>query len=457
MGEKVAIIICNYNKKDHLLNCIASVKELNNPSFDLFVVDNASVDGSVKAVEDSHRMFLTLIKNHENLGGSGGFNSGIRKALKMGYRYLYLLDNDIILDRNALIELYNYLENHLDVGIAGSAIYSMDKPEELQELGANIDWENYSIKPKFKGHIDNGQLPTVTECDYVPACSMLVRADVIREVGLMDEGNFIYWDDIEWGYRFKKAGYKVVAISASKVWHKMGAAAKVNTFGTYYFWRNRVHFFVKYSDENTIQRFADQIFYETFQALYTCNFNGKHNSARTIMTALEDACNNIRGKAPAGRIMELERVEPAIERLLSGKQRVLLIDCDDIKILRDIVNKIMSLGVKELVLSAKENSVQDLQVQFPNLRVEKYEYCTFEGFDLVCQACYHIFEQHYHSDEKVDAYIDRFLNVVSSSEDLNYAKNYHHTYEFFRNTFYPLFLDKLLLLKERLEKEHERC
>ena len=250
--------------------------------------------------------------------------------------------------------------------------------------------------------------------------------------------------------------YKAVALSTSKVWLKMGAAAKVNTFGTYYFWRNRVHFFVKYSDDKTIQRFADKIFNETFQALYSCNYNGKHNSARTIMAALEDACNNIRGKAPAGRIMEPERLEPAIERLLSGKQRVLLIDCDDIKILRDIVNKITSLGVKELVLSARENSVQDLQVQFPNLKVEKYKSCFTDGFELICQACYHIFDWHYHSDEKADVYIDRFLNVVSSSEDLNYVKNYQHTYEFFRNTFYPLFLDKLLLLKEKLEKDNER-
>lgn len=455
MIHKVAIIICNYNKKKFVLQCIKSVIDLAFNNYDLYVVDNASTDESAEAIEEAYGGKVILIRNKENLGGSGGFNTGIRVALKKGYKYIYLLDNDVILDERALTELYGYLEEHKDVGVVGSLLYSLDNPVEIQEMGAEIDWDNFYIKPKFKGNLENEAIPLELECDYVPACSMLVRAEAIKNAGLMDEGNFIYWDDIDWGYRIKKAGYKVVALSTSKVWHKMGAAAKVNTFGTYYFWRNRLHFFVKYSDEKTIQRFADKIFNETFQALYSCNYNGKHNSARTIMAALEDACNNIRGKAPAGRIMELERLEPAIERLLSGKQRVLLIDCDDIKILRDIVNKITSLGVKELVLSARENSVQDLQVQFPNLRVEKYESCSTDGFELICQACYHIFDWHYHSDEKADVYIDRFLNVVSSSEDLNYVKNYHHTYEFFRNTFYPLFLDKLLLLKEKLEKDNE--
>jgi hypothetical protein len=110
---------------------------------------------------------VILIKNKENTGGSGGFNTGMKEALKKDYRYLYLLDNDIILHENALTELYDYLESHQNVGIAGSLLYSMDNPTEIQELGAKIDWDNFIIKPNLKGSIDLG-VPKELECDYVP-------------------------------------------------------------------------------------------------------------------------------------------------------------------------------------------------------------------------------------------------------------------------------------------------
>ncbi|HBT18099.1 MAG TPA: glycosyltransferase family 2 protein, partial [Firmicutes bacterium] len=277
MGKAVAIIICNFNKKEYVLQCIKSVMGLAFRDYDLYVVDNASGDGSVKAIEEAYEKKVILIKNKENLGGSGGFNTGVRAVLNKGYKYIYLLDNDVILDEQALTELYYYLEEHHDVGIAGSLLYSLDNPTEIQEMGAEIDWNGFYIKPNFKGNLDKQEIPVELECDYVPACSMLVRTEAVKKAGLMDEGNFIYWDDIEWGYRIKEYGYRVVALSESKVWHKMGVAAKTNTFGTYYFWRNRINFFVKYLPQNLLHRFAEQIFSEVFQAIYSCNYAGKHS------------------------------------------------------------------------------------------------------------------------------------------------------------------------------------
>ena len=212
MKKEVAIIICNYNKREYVLKCINSVFNLSFKDYDLFVVDNASSDGSAEGIEAVYGNRVILIKNKENTGGSGGFNTGMKEALKKDYRYLYLLDNDIILHENALTELYDYLESHQNVGIAGSLLYSMDNPTEIQELGAKIDWDNFTIKPNLKGSIDLG-VPKELECDYVPACSMLVRTEAIKKVGLMEETNFIYWDDIEWGHRMKLHGYKVMACS----------------------------------------------------------------------------------------------------------------------------------------------------------------------------------------------------------------------------------------------------
>ena len=455
MKKEAAIIICNFNKKEDVLQCIDSVFNLSFKDYDLYVVDNASSDGSAEAIEAAYGNRVILIKNEENTGGSGGFNTGMREALKKEYRYLYLLDNDIILHENALTELYNYLEGHQDVGIAGSLLYSMDHPTEIQELGADIDWDNFTIKPNFKGNIDLG-VPIELECDYVPACSLLVRTEAIKKVGLMEETNFIYWDDIEWGHRMKLHGYKVVACSGSKVWHKMGAARKVNTFNTYYFWRNRVHFFVKYSDINHIRQFIDCIFYETVQAIYSCNYTGKYNSARTIVMAIEDALANIRGKAAAGRVFDLETVENRFENLLANSSKVILIDNENLKIVRDIATRIRTVNEStELIIAGKFHQVTYLRPQFPGLKIIQYQ-AAFEYKDgLICQSCAHIFNLADEFDERVNAYIDGYFNIIVFKEDRKYAKNFQHTYTLFKNIYYPIFFEKILRLREHVAQPYK--
>ena len=450
MKKEVAIIICNYNKREYVLKCINSVFNLSFKDYDLFVVDNASSDGSAEGIEAVYGNRVILIKNKENTGGSGGFNTGMKEALKKDYRYLYLLDNDIILHENALTELYDYLESHQNVGIAGSLLYSMDNPTEIQELGAKIDWDNFTIKPNLKGSIDLG-VPKELECDYVPACSMLVRTEAIKKVGLMEETNFIYWDDIEWGHRMKLHGYKVMACSGSKVWHKMGAARKVNTFNTYYFWRNKIRFFVKYSDVNHIRQLADCIFYEAVLAVYSCNYTQKYNSARTIITAIEDALANIRGKAGEGRIFELETVEDRFENLMNNSPKVILIDNENLKIVRDIATRIQMVNEStELIIAGKFHQVTYLRQQFPGQKIIQYQ-AAFENKDgLICQSCAHIFNLADELDGRVNAYIDGYFNIIASKEDREYAKNFQRTYKLFKNIYYPIFLEKVLRLREQM-------
>ncbi len=454
MDKAVAIIICNYNKRDYILQCIKSVMDLSFQNYALYIVDNASTDGSTQAIEEVYGEKVNLIRNQENLGGSGGFNTGIRAVLNKGYKYIYLLDNDVILDRQALTELYNYMEEQKDVGVVGSLLYSMDNPEEIQEMGAEIDWDNFYIKPKYKGNLENEAIPLALECDYVPACSMLVRSEAIKKAGLMDEGNFIYWDDIEWGYRIKQHGYRVVAYAKSKVWHKMGVAAKTNTFGTYYFWRNRVNFFVKTLDKEEIRRFADKLFEEVFQAMYACNYAGKYNSARTIFFAVEDALNYIRGKAPAGRILELEKGNKRLEDLIGNHRRFLLIPNLEIKLLRDVINKLQTVNSHlQITIAASKQQIKDLKSQFAGINYVDLTDYRKEDYDLIGQVCNHVFEVRNKLSAEIDFYIDRYFNLIVSQDDINYVKNYDATFNLLKNTYYPVFQQRLLSLKERIMEE----
>ena len=302
----LVIVICNWNKRNDLIKCLDSVALATSSKTEVIVVDNASSDGSVEMLESYRVRPIRLIKNKENLGGTGGFNTGLREALSGNYKYVHLLDNDVIVDENTFRNSYDLLENEPSIGAVGSKLYQLDAPKKLQEMGAQIDWTSYQVKPLHSGIPDSTSLPELVESDYVPACSVMIRMERIRNAGLMDQACFLYWDDIEWFDRIRQDGHRVVAYERSKAWHKMGVKKKTNTLGTYYFQRNRIGFFATRTDENEIDQCIKTIFEDLFQSYYFSRLEGKFNTAKTILRAARDALNHIRGKAPHGRIEQCE-------------------------------------------------------------------------------------------------------------------------------------------------------
>ncbi|OPJ55123.1 glycosyltransferase family 2 protein [Clostridium oryzae] len=441
--KEIAVVICNYNKKEYLLKCIGSLLKSTYTNFDVYVIDNASMDGSVNAVLEQYRDSVNIIRNEENLGGSGGFNSGIKAVVNNGYKYIYLLDNDVILDKDALCELYEFMEVNYTTGIVGSKIYSMDNPDNVQEFGSYIDFSTFNMKLRNNGNIDSNSDMTFIECDYVPACSALIRVEAILKVGLIDEQYFVYWDDIDLGYRLKSAGYKVFASSKSKVWHKGGGTVRNNTFGTYYFWRNRVHFFKKCCSDDDIERFVSRLFDDIFQAMYACNYIGKYSSIKTILMAVDDALNGIRGRAPENRIMDVENIDDKFTNILKDIKKVLVIHNSNIKILLDVVNKIKNVNTEIQITIAAKN-LEELNNQFED--IEKVEIQSLDNlcvYDLICKTCYHIFDARDNMEENI-VYVDRFFNTITSEKDREYLSNYNNMYNMLKNTLYYVLLNKCL-------------
>ena len=220
---KVAVIILNWNGEKLLQKFLPSVVEYTPSALGkVVVVDNASTDGSAEWIRSQFGDSVKLFVNEENLGGSGGFNVGIRYALEEGYEYVWCLDNDVLVDENAVGELYSFMEGHPEVGMAGSKVYHMEKPDYVQQFGIDILWDEYCCEAKYHGCLEDGTMPEVVYSDAVAACSVLVRASVIRKIGPLPEENFLYWDDTEWGYRCNLAGYKVASVGSSKILHSMG-------------------------------------------------------------------------------------------------------------------------------------------------------------------------------------------------------------------------------------------
>lgn len=190
--KSTGVIICNYNKADFVINCIQSVLESKTDDYDIFVVDNASTDDSVARIRQLYDNWVTLIVNPENMGGSGGFNTGIRKVVELGYRYVWCLDNDVIVDEHALDTLVSFMDEHPQVGMTGSKVVHMENPDIIQQFGLLIDFKHFGTVARYLNQYNSPELPKVVYSDAVAACSVLVRSSLIKIIGLMPEENSLY-------------------------------------------------------------------------------------------------------------------------------------------------------------------------------------------------------------------------------------------------------------------------
>jgi GT2 family glycosyltransferase len=144
--KSILIIIVTWNKKDYVLQLLASLDGLDYPrdKLDVVVVDNASNDGTVEALREQYPN-INLICNSENIGGTGGFNTGLQWAFQQPeekYDYLWLLDNDVVVHRQALNELVSILDENPDVGVAGSTMMQLDYPWRINEMGGFFNTDN---------------------------------------------------------------------------------------------------------------------------------------------------------------------------------------------------------------------------------------------------------------------------------------------------------------------------
>jgi GT2 family glycosyltransferase len=244
----VYIIIVNWNGVSDTLQCLASVMELDYHPFKIVVVDNGSTDGSVSAIR-AHYPYVELIETGENLGYTGGNNVGIRYALDCGVDYVFLLNNDTIVDPYMLERLVAFAESHPAAGIVGPKQYFFDRPSVIAGTGSVIDWRQGTIRHLRRGETESGQGQSATEIprrvDFIDGCAVFVRGKLIEEVGMLDERFHLGgYEDADWGVRATAHGYQVWNVPEAKMWHKLSATAGIGSpLTTYFMTRNALLFF----------------------------------------------------------------------------------------------------------------------------------------------------------------------------------------------------------------------
>jgi hypothetical protein len=234
-NEKVYIIILNWNQKNDTLECLDSLQKTTYRNYKIVVVDNGSIDNSQKEVKNLYPE-VVLIENKTNLGYAEGNNTGIRYALKQGADYIFILNNDTIIDKEALNFLVKEAKKDRNTGIVGPVVYFYNNPNRIQSAGEMFD--------KNWNHISPGIVVSSEDISYISGCAMLVKKEVFEKIGFFDPQFFMYWEETDFCYRAKKAGFKITIAPQAKVWHKGGMSS--TPLITYYMTRNKLLFLKKH-------------------------------------------------------------------------------------------------------------------------------------------------------------------------------------------------------------------
>ena len=443
--NELAVVICNFNKKSFVLDCIESVFRSDFKDLDLIVVDNASTDDSVEAIRERFGDKLTLLVNEVNTGGSGGFNRGIQEVLDRGiHKYVMLADNDITVEANTIDELKSYMDSHPETGVCGATIFQMGNREITQEMGANISFEGFTNNPLYH-QVRKHELPPKLECDYVAFCASIIRVDAIRKAGLIESDYFIYWDDMEFCWRTRKSGYKVSAISSAIVYHHTSPPSNRTTFTEYYFFRNKTNCFARHlSDEEFA--LLPEIITKRIYRIMVCN-KDNYALATTYMHALDDALNAVVGKAQDYKIFELPK-EKKWHNVVKGKSRILIEFSPDYTKINLLLSQLREFCDAEITIATHGANMANYCLG-DTILVEKKH--PDDHFDVTITVCHHVLDFHYTDFDFTEGrtlIIDSYGNSIVDKNDLLVYQYHEENYSVFRAMLYNYIKDKLRLLRE---------
>jgi len=217
----VSVIVVNWNGRQHLELCLASLLRQTLPNVEVVLVDNGSSDGSVEFVRQRFGTAVRVLEQAENLGYAGGLNVGMRAARG---RHLVALNSDTEVDPEALARLVAAAEHWPNAGMFAPKILSFDDRGVLDNVGHLLYADGLS---RGRGRLepDRGQFDQEEEIVLPSGCAVLLRRAMLADVGLFDADLFAYCDDTDLGLRARLAGWRCRSVPAAVVFHKYSAAS----------------------------------------------------------------------------------------------------------------------------------------------------------------------------------------------------------------------------------------
>jgi GT2 family glycosyltransferase len=265
-SKLVYILILNWNGWQDTIECVESCKKLTYPHFRILLVDNGSTDGSENILRERFPG-MDFIQTGKNLGFAGGNNVGIQYALDNRADYIWLLNNDTVVAPDSLTYLVDAMEQSIRTGIVGSKIYYYKEQDKIWFAGGL--WRNEKVYSRHRGNdeTDGGQFDEIIPSDFISGCSLLIRSEIVRDIGFMDESYFLYWEDVDWNVRVAAVGWNILFVPQSRVWHKVSSSVTNRSYlQGYYYFRSALDFFWKHCRK----RFLKVLLYSLYGCSVAC-------------------------------------------------------------------------------------------------------------------------------------------------------------------------------------------
>jgi GT2 family glycosyltransferase len=216
----ISIIILNYNGDKYIQQCIESVLGSEYNDFELIIVDNNSTDKSIDIIRtkfnNDHR--IKLISNNKNLGFAAGNNIGVLHAKG---KYLVLLNVDTIVHPKWLTELIAVMEHDPNIGVSQPKLLLLDNKSLFDSAGDYLDFYGFSFRRGGEWHEkDVGQYDTVHDIFSARGAALVTRKEIVQRIGLFDDDYFLDFEDIDFCWRVRLYGKRIVFVPDSIVYHK---------------------------------------------------------------------------------------------------------------------------------------------------------------------------------------------------------------------------------------------
>lgn len=241
----VSIITVNFNQASLTCDLLNSIRKQDYRAVEVIVVDNGSAENPVDLLSERYPG-LVFIRSERNLGFAGGNNLGIRAAKGA---YLFLLNNDTELTPFCIGRLVAFLQQHPDCGAVSPLLCyykteGEEGPDHIQYAGmTRVSPFTARNKTLGAGLPDAGQFLSASPTAYTHGAAMMVPAAVVRQVGLMPEVYFLYYEELDWCEQIRRAGFGVWVEPSARVYHKESATvSQMGALKSYFMHRNRLLF-----------------------------------------------------------------------------------------------------------------------------------------------------------------------------------------------------------------------
>jgi rhamnopyranosyl-N-acetylglucosaminyl-diphospho-decaprenol beta-1,3/1,4-galactofuranosyltransferase len=286
-AETVAVVVVTYNRADLLARMLEGLAGLDRQPDAVIVVDNASTDHTREVLAAATNGGLVSIHTDDNLGGAGGFHLGVKAAYDQGFDRIWLMDDDVVPATDCLTVLLAHDEACL------MAVREDTSGALVEKAAIRFDLRNpLRIKPKTAmvetTYGTRDAMPERVEIEAVAFEGFMVRREVVEAVGLPDPTYFIFYDDVDFAIRARRAGHRIWAIRDAVLVRQLDFDQQYDLEGWkgYYMYRNLFAVHLRYG-QNPLVRLKPWLIAATVVLLSP--LRGGRAEARNVIRAMRDA------------------------------------------------------------------------------------------------------------------------------------------------------------------------